>query len=200
MCLKNKSFVVFLFDKFFPLLYNDFMMKSRSFYASIISTVVFAAYFVFLIISIVEAWASFAQSSWDDTRKAVEGSLYIVLLFVVCVSLTLSIISLVWTIKKHPIFFGQARKITFSNVFFDFFMAFLFFILCFADVGIVGIVLYAIGLICLAIAGGLCLIDYNIDLKFQKANRNKINNTAIHDTLHDVEEIVDKEEKKEEDK
>lgn len=175
--------------------------KSKSFFASIISTAVFALYICALTYIIVAAWVGFQKSGLDDTRKAVEGSLYLVLMVVIICAFVLSLICLIHTIKNRNLFVGQARKIMLSTVFFDYFVAFLFFILSVSGVGVLAAVLYVVGLLLLALAGTLYLIDYNEDIKLQKANRSKIDNTAVQDAYYKIKEIMDKEnEEKHEDK
>ncbi len=173
------------------------MLKSKNFIASLIGTIVSGLYIIALIYIIVTTWLEFYRSGLDDTRMAVEGSLYLALMLVILVTFALSLVSLIYHAKKKDLFFGQGRKILFSVIFFDFFVAFLFFILSISGVGVVAGILYAVGLILLACSGILYLVEYNEQIKFQKANRNKMDNTASQDAYYKVKEIMDRERKDE---
>lgn len=170
------------------------MNKSKSFIASIISTTVSGLYIIALLYMIVTSWLNFKKSGMDDIRMAVEGSLYLVLLLIIIITFALSLTLLIFKIKKKDIFTGQGRQILLSTIFFDFFVAFLFFIISLSGVGVLFAILYVVGLIGLVVSGALYLVDYNEDIKFKKANKNKIDNTAVQDNFYKINEIMDNKE------
>ena len=166
--------------------------KSKSFWASIIGVVVSGLYIVALFHIISTTWISFKKSGLDDTRIAVEGSLYIALMLVIITTFALSVAILVKIAKNKDIFNGRNRKILFSDIFFLFFVAFLCFVLSVSGVGTLAVILYVLALILLSISATLLLVDFNENLKIQKENRNKIDNTATQDNFYKIEEIMNK--------
>lgn len=135
-------------------------------------------------------WIDFHKSGLDDTRIAVEGSLYIMLLLIILTTFGLSLTLLIFTVKGKSLL--KAKKILFSTIFFNFFLAFLSFVLCFYKVSTLFICFSVFVMIALSVAGTLYLVEYNEDLKKEKERKNKIDNTAMQDSYYKIQEIIEK--------
>lgn len=177
-------------------------MKNKNTYlASLVGTVVNGAHTVALIYLIVHLFLSLSITGVDKTKLGVQIALYFAMLIVVGVALSLSIVCVIYELKEKSLTSEEGKRIVLSTVFFDFFVAFLFFINIFTGQTAMGVVFYIICCLLLVLSGGLYLIDYNNNIKMERDSKNKIDNTAsMDDSFKKIEEIVFEDKKNDNDK